>query len=293
MNSNEETRTRNTTDIINAGSEITGGALAGATNGFLMSGLSGAFAGAVAGGSAPLIKRAIIRIADDISERFISEREKIRIGGVIIYASKKIQERLAAGEMLRNDGFFELPSTGLPACTEIPIMERPPAEEVIEGFLLAVQREHEESKLPFIGNLLANIFFDSTIDKAQANWLIKFAQRISFRQMCILSLYMQSKIKINEMKRKCAFNPQRYSNEKMEMLIREAVELGLFFKGIELSFDVPGAPVASLYDLWHSDHVHVNGLGRDLYRLMDLRKIDDGKLEDIVSLIYNEGSEIY
>jgi hypothetical protein len=90
MNSNEETR--NTADIIHAGAEIAGPALAGATNGFLIGGLNGALAGAVVGGSAPLIKQAIIKIADDIAERFISEREKIRTGGVIIYASKKFRK---------------------------------------------------------------------------------------------------------------------------------------------------------------------------------------------------------
>jgi hypothetical protein len=155
---NLEEAERGTADIINAGGEITGGAIAGAASGFLIGGPAGALVGGAAGAGAPLLKLMITAIVGDIAER-LSEREKIRIGGVINYASYKIQERFKTGEKLRTDGFFELPPTRHPACAEIPIIERPPAEEVIEGILLAVQREHEEKKLPFIGNLIANIFF--------------------------------------------------------------------------------------------------------------------------------------
>ncbi|VVB64521.1 Uncharacterised protein [uncultured archaeon] len=169
--------------LVKLGSEITGPAL-GAVIGGMLGGPGGA---AIGGASGPLLTKEIIEIGNDIAERFLSDREKIRIGGVIIYAYDKIRKKWAAGEKLRDDGFFEQPSIGHPACAEIPIIERPPAEEVIEGILLAVQREHEENKLPFVGNLLANIFFDSEIDKTQIDLLIKFAQRISFRQMCILS----------------------------------------------------------------------------------------------------------
>ncbi len=275
--------------LVDAGSKITGSAV-GAGIGFLLGGPIGA---AMGGGSAYMLQRGIIEVGTDIAERLLSEREKIRIGGVTIYAVDKILKKLAAGEMLRDDGFFESLSTGHPACAEIPIIERPPANEVFEGILLAVQREHEENKLPFVGNLLANIFFDSIIDKAQANLLIKFAQRFSFRQMCILSLYADQD-KIIEMKRRCINNPQEYSIAKRESLLSEAVELGLLFRGRDLSFDsMPGIPVSSLYDLWHSENVQVAGVGRDLYRLMELERIDDGELVAIVSLIFNANFENY
>jgi hypothetical protein len=257
---------KNTNYIIILGAELTGGAIAGAASAFLLSGPPGVVPGAVAGGCAPLLKRGIIRVVDDIAERFVSQREKIRMGGLINYSANKIKEKLADGEMLRDDGFIELSPTGHPACTEIPIIERPPVEEVIEGILLAVQREHEENKLRFIGNLIANICFDSTIDIAQANWLLKFAKKISFRQMCVLSLYAnQDKLII--FKQICAYNPQKYTQSKRESLLQEAVELGLLFKGRNSSFDsMPGHPIDSLYDLWHSESVQVIGVGCDLYR---------------------------
>lgn len=270
--------------LVKMGSEITGLAL-GAAIGELLGGPGGA---AIGGASGPLLTRGLIEIGDDIAERFLSDREKIRIGGVIILAYNKILKKWEAGEKPRDDGFFEQPPIGHPACAEIPIIERPPAEEVFEGFLLAVQREHEENKLPFVANLLANICFDPTIDKAEINLLINFAQRISFRQMCLLSLYANTN-KMNEMKRRCVSNAHEYSTEKRESLLQEAIELRLLVKGRESSlFDsMPGIPVDSLYDLWHSENVQVAGVGLDLYRLMELGGVDDSKLETIVSLIFN------
>jgi hypothetical protein len=180
--------------LIEEGSKITGPAM-GAAIGFLLGGPIGA---AIGGGSAYLLQKGMIAIGNDIGKRFLGEREKMRIGGVTMYAADKIQKNLALGMKLRDDGFFEQPQPRDNACIELPILERPPDEEIIEGILLAVQREHEEKKLPFIGNLLANIFFDSSIDKEQANLMIKISETITFTQMCLLAIFSEPyKSKIN------------------------------------------------------------------------------------------------
>jgi hypothetical protein len=64
---------------------------------------------AIGGASSQFLQKGIIEIGTDISERFLSEREKIRISGVTIYAADKVLKRLAVGEMLRDDGSFEPP----------------------------------------------------------------------------------------------------------------------------------------------------------------------------------------
>jgi hypothetical protein len=161
-------------NLVEEGSKITGPAI-GAGIGFLLGGPIGA---AIGGGSGYLLQKGMIEIGNDIADRGLSKREKMRIGGVAMYAADKIKKRMDNGEMLRDDGFFERPQVGHAACIEIPIIERPPDEEVIEGVLLAVQREHEEKKLFFIGNLLGNIFFDSNIDKAQINLMIRISRSI-------------------------------------------------------------------------------------------------------------------
>jgi hypothetical protein len=46
--------------------------------------------------------------------------------------------------------------------------------------LLAAQREHEERKLRFMGNLIANLAFHPEIDRGYANYLIRLAEKLSF-----------------------------------------------------------------------------------------------------------------
>jgi hypothetical protein len=116
---------------------------------------------------------ALIEIGNDASERLLSERERMRMGGVMLYSADKIRKKLAAGSQPRDDGFFEKPSKTHPACAELPFVDRPAAQEILEGILLVAQREYEEKKLPFLGNLYANIAFDSSIDRPYANFLLK------------------------------------------------------------------------------------------------------------------------
>jgi hypothetical protein len=160
--------------LIDAGAEITGGVIGGVV-GFLLTGPAGAVLG---GASGPVAAKVLCRLGNDIQKRFLSKREITRIRAVTYYAVKRIQEKIDAGETFRIDDFFQKPLVG-----------RVPAEEIFEGVILAAQREHEEKKLPFLGNLFANIAFDLSIDKSQANLMIKLAKDISFRQMCLLNIF--------------------------------------------------------------------------------------------------------
>jgi len=121
---------------------------------------------------APLFAGTLEKIGNDIYQRFLSEQERIRIGGVITYATINIQKKLDNGLMPRNDGFFGIHSVERGACTEIPFVDRPAAEEILEGVLLLSQKEYEEKKIPFLGNLLVNFAFDTRVDRSMANMLI-------------------------------------------------------------------------------------------------------------------------
>jgi hypothetical protein len=72
-------------------------------------------------------------------------RETKRIGATLTFAAAKIKERLDSGQNLRSDGFFDEDASN-----------RAPADEIAEGVVIAAQREHEEKKLKFYGNLLAS-----------------------------------------------------------------------------------------------------------------------------------------
>jgi hypothetical protein len=264
-----------TKDMINAGAEITGGAIAGGASGFLLGGPAGALAGSVAGGSAPLLKRGIIGIVGDIAERFLSERERIRIGGVVNYASHKIQEKMNAGEELRNDDFFQVPPIRQLACSEIPFIERPASQEVLEGILLAAQREFEEKKIPFLGNLLANIAFDDKIGKLQANHLIRLATDVSYRQMCLLSLFAQSK---DFDLRNKAYIGENLSTDTYTLLqeIYEMISLGLL--------TIPQRTFRSIADISPREMKAV-GIGYLVYNMMELKDIDRKDLNQLAQLL--------
>lgn len=261
MNHDKEEGTRS---LIIAGSEIAGGA-AGAAIGFFWGGPEGAAVGAA---SAHLFKRAIISIGDDISERFLSEREKMRIGGTISYATKRFEERLAVGDKLREDGFLKQPSTSHAACAEIPIIERPAAQEVLEGVLLVAQREHEEKKIPFLGNLLANFAFDSTIDKAQANLLIKIGEDLSFRQMCLLNLFYEDN------------TPTGRPNTDDQNVMSLSQELLALFSQ-ELLFNTRGGPTTKESTFLQPSAYILHGVGRMLHSLMELKGIDEADMGPI------------
>lgn len=163
------------TNLIQAGADIVG-STAGAAIGLLVAGPMGAIAGAAA---APSVSHTLQKIGREVSKRLLGKREEKRIGAALIFAANKIQSNIAAGQHLREDGFFTEQPDG-----------RSPADEIAEGILMVVQREHEERKLPFYGNLLANLAFQSGYDRAQSNLLVQLAQRLSYRQLCLLALVM-------------------------------------------------------------------------------------------------------
>jgi hypothetical protein len=271
MNEKEEDFT-GIKSLVEAGSSI-GGPATGAGIGFLLGGPTGAAAGA---GASYLIQQAIIKIGNDVGKRFLSEREKMRIGGVTLYAWKKVQKKRASGENLRDDdGFFEQPQT-YTACVEIPIIERPPAEETFEGVLLAVQREHEEKKLPFIGNLMANICFDRSIDKAQINLLIKLSEIISYRQLCILSIFAQHEL--FDLKKE-SYRGITTLGEKRISLLQEIADL--YAQGL---LNCSGEALLGLSGV-NPSKMRIQGTGAMLYKLMELWNIDKDDLEPIINLL--------
>ncbi len=155
--------------LISMGSDITGAAIGGGT-GFLIGGPTGA----VVGGPLGIL---ITRGLSDIANRVLSIREKIRVGATAWYAITKIEERRNSGDMLRNDSFFEAKGK-----------EMSGAEEIFEGVLLKAKNEHEERKTKILGNIFANIAFSPGFSTGEANHLLRIAEILTYRQMCILSL---------------------------------------------------------------------------------------------------------
>ena len=149
-----------------------------AVYGFLLGGPAGAGVGAAVG---TLASHGLLAAGLEIWERQMSGREKARVAAVITMAGDKMQKRLAAGEKLREDDFFDA---------------KPPyqshAVEVTESLLLKAQREPQERKLDYIANVIPFIGFDSAIGVPIAHQLLRFASELSYYQYCILALAMHT-----------------------------------------------------------------------------------------------------
>lgn len=249
-------------ELIDLGSNMTG-SVAGTIVGLLVAGPPGAIVGAVLG---PGITTAIKKIGDEISTRILGPREKVRIGATIVYAVQKIDENKKNGKKIRDDDFFRSNDD-----------DRSSAEEITEGILLNAQREYQEKKLRFHGNLLANIAFHPEITKEEANYMIRLAERLSYRQLCIISLFGHSE-KYHLRDKSWRGSREDISSEKAALLqeIFELYSQGLLNGG--------GEALLGVGDII-PNKMKIQGITADLHNLMELWSISSKDIEDLSKLL--------
>jgi len=248
--------------LVNLGSNITG-SVSGAVIGFVAGGPPGAVLGALFG---PAIAEAFKKVGNEIANRILGPREKVRIGATINYASEKIMDNIKNGKIIRDDDFFKEKDG-----------QRPPADEILEGILLTAQKEYEEKKLKFHGNLLANLVFHPEIDRAQANMLIRLSERLSYRQLCLIAIFGV---------------PQNYNllessykehlekvDEKLSLLLQE-----IFVMYSEGIFNSGGHALLGVGNI-NPSIMHPQGSGSILFNLMELYNIDKGDLNEIAKML--------
>ena len=254
-------KVQNAKSLINAGAEITGGAT-GSVIGFLIGGPIGA---AIGGAGGPIVAITMKKLANEVKERLIGPREEKRIGAAIYYAVEKIQINLKAGKMPRADDFF----------TESPD-GRSCADEIFEATLLAAQRDHQEKKLKYYGNLIGNISFNNTFDRSQANHLIKIAQELSWQQLCILALSVKKSsfpLKVGDWRGNGTFT------QPLLFLLSEIQDL--YNKGL---VNFGGDVLLGLTDVDPSK-MTLQGVGSHLYNTMELSQISNAELLPIAAML--------
>jgi len=150
------------------------GSLTGVTIASVHQGVGGMFEGAMIG---PGVAHTFKYLAGLFLKRGLAKREQQRVGLVYGLTAVAIQKRLTDGEHIRTDDFFDR-----------DITDRSKADEIAEAVLIAAQREHEERKLPYLSNLNASFAFNSHIDQGMANYLVKLATALTYRQYCLLEI---------------------------------------------------------------------------------------------------------
>ena len=162
--------------LMNKGLQVAEPSVSGAVGAAigLLGGPPGAVLGGFVGGA---FSTAVRKLASEMDKRFMGPREQARVGAVCALGAAEIVERINAGDKLRADDFFEEGEAG-----------RSDAEEVWESLLSKCQREASERKLPYMGHLFAGLAFDATVDLDLAHQVISEAERLSYRQLCILGV---------------------------------------------------------------------------------------------------------
>ncbi len=239
-------------DLIKLGADVFGGVLGGAMGALAADPISGAAAGLA--GTA--LSATLFHIATEFQDRRLSARQKARIGAGFGHAVLKIQEHLNSGSQPRKDGFF-IPDES----------SRSDAEEILEGVLLRCKNEHEERKLKYIGNIYANVAFMPEVDIANANWLLQTARRLTYRQLCIISLIERKD------NRSFSKTPSWGPKDGDPGFEREFKDLKSSFLAVDPNR--PGAEVGR-------DFVFgLNRSGKFLYALMSMNEIPEEDLREL------------
>jgi hypothetical protein len=181
----------------------------------------------------------------------------------VAVAAVHSRARIAAGDSLREDGFFDEEDG------------RSAADEVLEGGLLAAQREHEERKLEWVGYMLANINFTAGLDRARANLMIRYAHRMSYRQVKLLAFTARAVelgIPTLPQQAEAIGSTMGLLPDDMIQEIIELSEMGLL-DSTTLTYGM------TRYDPRRG---HLPALGLQLYELMDLIRMPSSELDDIV-----------
>jgi hypothetical protein len=236
--------------LLQEGAEVIGSS-GGAAVGFLMGGPAGAAAGAAAGS---FLGHRLRAIGEEVIQRHLSPREQVRTGAIVAAAAEARQEKLDQGYRPRQDGFFEA-----------RLGDRSTAKEITEGVLIATQREHEERKIFFMGRMLANIAFADYVNRTQANFLIRTAESISYRGLCILFVANHSDdLRLYDQ----AFT--KYEGKQPADLPSLLSEIySLFGQSLLMS---PGAEVIRVAYIVPAK-MKLQGVGVDLYNLMELGRL--------------------
>ena len=248
MDNNINKYTQEATSIIG---DVAGGLVGGA-----IAGPAG-----VIGGLA--VSRLLQKVGNEMCQRYLGPREDYRVGTAIGFAGQKIEGLLSQGEIPRSDWFNE--------DYDIDQKERTPVEEILESFLLKSQREVEEKKLPYMANLLANLCFHSC-DLAESHQLIKAAEELSYRQMCLLNV-----IETKDDLRDQNYRDYNKMTDQLGSLLFEYFNLwNKEYLGIE---GIPG--VTNI----NPNRTKIQGLGKQLFGLMELGKIPNEDTDEICRLL--------
>jgi hypothetical protein len=189
-------------DLILSGSELAGTAIGGAI-GFFAGGPGAAALLSVSGA-------AITRVLSITAQKYMAQRERVRVGSVAAICTNHINARFENGDSLRVD-LFKQNEHGSSS-----------GEQLLEGVLLKARDAYEEKKLPYLGYFCANILFEPTLSSSAAFHLLGTLERISYRQIVLISLLHNSDIDMEHVRAKVHIDPELETFKREEMNLHKS-----------------------------------------------------------------------
>jgi hypothetical protein len=156
------------------------GNVAGAGLGLAIIGPPGAILGA---SISPFIEHYLSRLTGEFVKRQMGQRQTDRAAAGIILLQRAISARIEKGEPLRGEDFTSADESG-----------RSAADELGEQAVFSIIASIEERRIPFLANFYTSLYFDTEIDRLSVPALVKIADGITYRAMCILSVVGSGKL---------------------------------------------------------------------------------------------------
>ena len=263
-------------EFIEGGGDLAG-ALAGGAVGSL-GGPAGLVGGAVAGVA---VTRVVKCVGAELYARVFGPRQRDRAGAALYLAVERIRERSREGESPREDGFFEPED-----------FERSAGEELLEGVLLQAANAYQERKVPYLSSFYASIALRSDISPAYAHILLRLVERLTYRQLVALAFFVEN-AGSDELAQLQGRREVEGRWPFADGLGRELEDLGGGDLGLLGIAQADGTVIRADRTWGHNDfeqqhelgNVAPTPLGRDVYELMELARIDAAEKRAIFSLL--------
>lgn len=254
--------------FLESGSEIAG-SVSGTAAGLIIAGPMGALAGAALG---PIASKVIARTCLEIHDRVLGNRERVRAGATAAFAIACIEERLKQGEQIRDDDFFDADT------------DRSSADEILEGVMLKSRNDHQEKKARFYANILVNSSFDNKLSLGTINHALTLAERITYRQLCLLQLFSEPQPIFLRDGNYRNINPEEISNETRALI---AEVYGMYQDNLILYRRKEGELMRANFNIEsiHPSKMRRTALGERIHRLMGLEGILYNDLAEVAALL--------
>jgi hypothetical protein len=272
----EEPEEREPSELVETASAVVG-ALAGTA----LTLLAGPFVGS-AGGQA--VARVLLRVGAEIEQRFLGPHQEKRIADAYEAAAAELGEQLEAGNSVRADGFFDSSDADHVSS----------AEELLEGTLRTAAEAWEGRKVPYIGRIFGRLSFDSSVSPAEAAFLLKLADRVTYEQLVLLAFWAAAEDPSSDRRQevsRLAIDRAQSGGRATASVIAEMDDLAsMSLIGVATNDEdalPPSAIFASTggFGTTDLDTVRLTTIGQTLHRLMGLDGIPAPELSEVLRSI--------